>query len=161
MADIIVDGKTRVFAVTTYANLAALTVAEIAAGEALHAKLVPTGLEGFEASTAEVDNTSLASTFDTRLPGRTSFSGTGLLLKKQDDADDAFDLLTVRDTEIAIVIFDGVDADEAPVATDDYEAYPVTTGEFNYVGRGEANSLLRYRVPTPLRAPRVRGTVAA
>lgn len=161
MADIIVDGKTRVYAVTTAANPAAMTVAEITAGEALHDSLVPTGLEGFEGTTEEVDNTALSSTFNTRLPGRTSFSGTGLILKKQDGADPVFDLLTANGTDLYIVIFDGVDASVDPVVTDEYEAYPVRTGEFNYVGRGEANSVLRYRVPTLIRAARVRGAVAA
>lgn len=161
MGDIIVDGKTRVFAVPTVANLAAMTLTELAAGEALHDMLIPTGLEGFEGSTAEIDNTALSSTFDTRLPGRTGFSGTGLVLKKQDGTDDVFTLLSVKDTDTNIVIFDGEDADVAVIATDKYEIYPVRTGEFNYVGRGEANSLLRYRVPTLVRARRIRGTVAA
>ncbi len=71
MTDIIVDGKTRVFAVPAAAlDISALTVANIGTGEAGHDELIPTGLEGFEASTAEVDNTALSSTFDTRLPGR-------------------------------------------------------------------------------------------
>lgn len=164
MTDIIVDGKTRVFAIpdTGLLTLSALSVANFATGEAIHGRLVPTGLEGFEGSTAEIDNTALDSTFDTRLPGRTSFSGTGLLLKKQDDAaDDVFDLVTVKGTNLLIAIFDAVDADAAVAVTQDYEVYPVRTGEFNFVGRGEANSLLRYRVPTPIQAPRVRGTVGA
>lgn len=163
MTDIIVDGKTRVFAIpdTGSLTLSGLTVANFGTGEAIHSKLVPTGLEGFEGSTAEIDNTALDSTFDTRLPGRTSFSGMGLLLKKQDGTDDVFTLVSVKGTNLLIAIFDGVDAATAVAADDDYEVYPVRTGEFNYVGRGEANSLLRYRVPTPMQAPRVRGTVVA
>jgi hypothetical protein len=161
MADIIVDGKTRVAFVATGSNPAAFTVAELNAGELLHHALVPTGLEGFEGSTAEIDNTSLASEFDTRLPGRTSFSGTGLLLKKQSGTDDVFDLLSVKDTAGYIVIRDKIDADTSWAATQDYEAYPVRTGEYNYVGRGEANSVLRYRVPTPISSARIRGTAAA
>jgi hypothetical protein len=162
MADIIVDGKTRVFAIPyTGQDLTALSAAAINLGEALHEVLVPTGLEGFEGSTAEIDTTPLGSAYDTKLAGRTSFSGTNLLAKMQSGTDPVFDMLSVKGTALVIVILDGVDADVDVVATDEYEAYPVTTGEYNYVGRGEANSLLRYRVPVPVSRPRVRGTAAA
>lgn len=162
MNDIIVDGKTRVYAIPdTDQALEALSAAALTSGDALHDYLVPTGLEGFEGTTAAIDNSSLASTFGTNLPGRTDFSGTGLLLKKQETTDPAFDLLSVKGTKLIIVILDGVDATEAPVTGDEYEAYPITTGEYNYVGRGEANSILRYRVPTPVSRPRVRGTLVA
>lgn len=162
MGDIIVDGKTRVFSIPdTGQDLTALSAATINSGEALHEVLVPTGLEGFEGTTETVDTTSLASSYNTALPGRTSFSGTGLVCKKQDDTDPVFTQLSVKDTKLIIVILDGEDSGSAVAATDTYEAYPVTTGEFNYVGRGEANSVLRYRVPTPLSRPRVRGTAAA
>lgn len=160
MTDIIVDGKTRVFAVPLAAlNLSALTVANIGTGEALHDELVPTGLEGFEAATAEVDNTALSSTFDTKLPGRQSFSGTGLVLKKQAVASAAFTLISVKDTDLAIVIMDGEDADTVATIGDEYEAYQVRTADWNHVGRGEANSLLRYRVPVSVSGARVRGVL--
>ncbi len=161
MGDIIVDGKTRVFAIPdTGQSLSALSAAAINAGEKLHDWLVPTGLEGFEGSTAEIDTTALGSAYDTKLAGRTSFSGTNLLLKKQTGTDTAFTMLSVKGTALLIVIFDGVDSGTAVVSTDKYEVYPVTTGEYNYVGRGEANSLLRYRVPVPVSRPRVRGIAA-
>ena len=60
MADIIVDGKTRVAYVPTIANIAAPTTTELNAGTLLQSTLIPAGLEGFENSTAEVDNTSPA-----------------------------------------------------------------------------------------------------
>lgn len=162
MADIIVDGKTWVAFVPTIANPAAPTVAELVAGDVLHNNLIPTGLEGFETSTAEIDNTSLASTFDTKLPGRQSYSGTGLVLKKQSGTDDVFDLLTTPGTDGFIVIRDGVDVGTAPAAGDQVEVYPVRTGGFTMVGRGEANSVLRYRVATPVTSePAQKAVVAA
>lgn len=162
MADIIVDGKTRVFAIADSGQtLSALSAAAVAAGEDLHTYLVPTGLEGFEGSTAEIDNTALGSSYETKLAGRTSFSGTNLVLKKQLTTDTAFDLLSTKGTALLIVIFDGVDSATAPTLGEDYEVYPITTGEYNYVGRGEANSILRYRVPAPVSRPRVRGTLVA
>lgn len=160
MTDIIVDGQTAVWFVPTAANSAAITTAEITAGKALHDLLVPTGLEGFEPSTAEIDNTALSSKQDSKVPGRGSYSGTGLVLKKQTGTDAVFNLLSVFGTTGFIVIRDGIDAATAAAAAQKYEAYPITTGYYGYVGRGEANSLLRYRVPTPVSGPRVVGTIA-
>lgn len=153
MADIIVDGMTRVAFVPTIANIAAPTVAELNAGTLLTSTLIPAGLEGFENSTAEVDNTSLASTFDTKLPGRQSLSGTALVLKKQDGTDTVFNLMTVPGTNGFIVIRDAVLQGTAWATGDKLEVYPIRTATHNMVGRGESNSLLRYRVPTPVSAP--------
>jgi len=161
MADIIVDGMTRVAFVPSIANLAAMTVSEANAGTLLQSTLIPAGLEGFENSTAEVDNTSLASTFDTKLPGRQSFSGTGLVLKKQDGTDTIFNLLSVPNTAGFIVIRDGIPETTAWASGQKYEAYPVRTAAHSMMGRGEANSLLRYRIPTPISAkPELKGSVA-
>jgi hypothetical protein len=51
--------------------------------------MTPDGLTGFEPSTADVDNSALNSTFDTKTIGRDSFSGTMLRLKKQSGTDTA------------------------------------------------------------------------
>lgn len=162
MADIIVDGMTRVAFVPTIANIAAPTTAELNAGTLLQSTLIPAGLEGFENTTADVDNTSLASTFDTKLPGRQSFSGTGLVLKKQDGTDTVFNLLSVPNTSGYIVIRDGVTESTAWTAADKVEVYPIRTAAHSTMGRGEANSLLRYRIPTPISAaPNLKAVVAA
>lgn len=161
MADIIVDGKTRVAFVPSIANLAAPTIAELNAGTLLTATLIPTGLSGFENTSAEVDNTSLASTFDTKLPGRQSFSGTMLTLKKQDGTDVVFNLLTTPGTNGFIVIRDGIDQAVAWTSGDKVEDYPIRTAPHSMLGRGEANSLLRYQVPTPITAqPNLKAVVA-
>ena len=163
MADIIVDGKTRAAFVPTIANLAAPTVGvEMAAGTLLTSTLIPTGLTGFENTTAEVDNTSLASTFDTKLPGRQAYSGTMLILKKQDGTDVVFNLLSVPNTNGFIVIRDGIDQAVAWAAGDKVEVYPIRTATHTMLGRGEANSLLRYQVPTPITAqPNLKAVLAA
>lgn len=161
MSDIIVDGQTAVWFVPTAASPAAITMAEVTAGKALHDFLVPTGLEGFEPSTAEIDNTALSSKQDSKVPGRGSYSSTALVFKKQTATDAIFNLLTVFGTTGFIVIRDGMDAATAAAAAQKYEAYPITTGYYGYVGRGEANSLLRYRVPTPVSSQRILGTFAA
>lgn len=161
MADIIVDGMTRVCFAPTIANIAAPTVAELNAGTLLQTTLIPTGLEGFENTTAEVDNTALSSTFDTKLPGRQSLTGTGLVLKKQDGTDTVFNLLTSPGTNGYIVIRDGVLQATAWTIGDKVEVYPIRTAAHSMVGRGEANSLLRYRVPVMVSAmPNLKAVVA-
>lgn len=163
MADIIVDTMVRVAFVPTIANIAAPTVAELNAGTLLQATLVPTGLEGFENSVAEVDNTSLASGFDTKLPGRKSYSGTGLLLKKQDGTDTVFNLLTVDNTNGHIVIRVGIAESTAwTAAQTPVGVHPIRTGGWTWVGLGEANTVARYRVFTPITsAPNLKAVVAA
>lgn len=152
MADIIVDGMTRVSWVPTIANIAAPTVAELNAGTTLQSTLIPAGMEGWENTTAEVDNTSLASVFDTKLPGRQSFSGTGLVFKKQTPTDTIFNLMTTPNTDGYIVVRDGMAESTAWATSQNVEVYPVRTATHSMLGRGEANSVLRYRVPTPITA---------
>lgn len=162
MSDIIVDGRTRVAFVPTITDITAPTLAELNAGTLLQTQLIPTGLEGFENSTADIDNTSLASTFDTKLPGRQSYSGTGLVFKKQDGVDAIFTLLTTPGTNGYIVIRDELDSAAAWAAAQRCEVYPVRTATHTMMGRGEANSVLRFRVPTPITsAPALKAVVAA
>lgn len=166
MADIIVDGQVKVYYVPTIANIAAPTVAELNAGTNLSPTsgvggLIPSGIEGFENSTAEVDNTGIASTFDTRLPGRQSFSGTGLVLKKQDGTDTIWNLLTVPGTNGYTVFRDGIASATAWTIGDKVEVYPIRTATHVTQGRGESNALLRYRVPTMITsAPNLKAVVA-
>lgn len=148
MADIVIDGKVRVAYVPTIANIALPTVGELNAGTLLQTTLVPTGLEGFETSQADVDSSSLASTFDTKLPGRVSFSGTRLVLKKQDGTDTIFNLLTVPSTAGFIVIrTNGVDQAAAWATGQLLRVFPGRTGTHTMIGIGESNSMERYGVP--------------
>jgi len=148
MADIVIDGKVRVAYVPTITSISAPTTTELNAGTLLTPFLVPTGLEGFESSQDGVDSTSLASTFNTQLPGRVGFSGTGLVLKKQDGTDTIFNLITVPNTAGFIVIrANGVDQAAAWASAQLVRVYPGRTGVHSPVGLGEANSMERYRVP--------------
>lgn len=160
MPDIIVDGMTRVAFVPTIANLAAPTVAELNAGTLLTATLTAAGLEGFEAAPGEVDNTALSSTFDTRLPGVSSFSGTRLILKKQTGTDTVFTLLTAFATAGNIVIRRNLAQATAWAAAQPMQVYPITTGQFDYLAP-ERNTVSRYWVATPISAPPVYNAVSA
>lgn len=152
--DITVDGNTAVWFVPTIASATlAPTVAEIGAGKALQERLRADGLENFEPTTARVDNTSLASTFDTSTPGRTAFGDVALVLKKVKvgDADAVFDTLSVKNTSGYLVIRDGVPQGNAAASGQKVAVYPILTGQWAYLPR-EPNSVLRYRVPTPVSA---------
>lgn len=160
MADVFADGNTRVAFVSAIASQAAPTTTELNAGVLLQNFLTADGLMGFEASSAEVDTTSLASTFNTKTIGRDDFSGTGLRLKKQTyGSDTVFSTLT-RGTAGYIVIRRGVTESTAWTSTQAVEVYPVTCGQTKFLSP-EANSVQKYEVPTPVTAaPTLRGAVA-
>lgn len=160
MADIIVDGMTRVYYVPTIANNAAPTVAELNAGTNLTSTLTAAGLEGFEASPGEVDNTALSSTFDTRLPGVSSFSGTRLILKKQAAGDTVFTLLTAFNTAGYIVIRRNLAQATAWATSQAVQVYPINTGQYDYLAP-ERNTTSRYWVATPISAAPTYNAVTA
>jgi hypothetical protein len=162
MPDIQVDGQTRVSYFPTCANIAAPTVAEIqTAGTYLSDTLIMAGLEGWESSTGEIDATALSSQFDFKLPGRISFTGTALVFKKQSGTDTIFNLLSVPGTNGYIAIRDGSSAGTSFATSDKVEVYPIRTATHVMLGRGEGNSLLRYRVPTMISGlPNLKAVVA-
>lgn len=160
MADITVDAKTRVSFVAGISNNAAPTVAELNAGMLLTSTMRPDGLIGFEADTADVDNSSLASDFDTVTVGRDSFSGTMLRLKKQSGTDTIYDTLT-KGTTGYIVVRRYVAQATSWAAGQKVNVYPVTIGRERELPP-EANTVAMYEVPTKISSePTLRATVAA
>src|SRR3954470_24971566 len=101
MADIITDGRTKVYLVPSITNIAAPTTAELNAGTAIEGLMTPDGLVGFEPETADVDNSALNSSFDTKWPGRASFSNTSVRLKKQAGVDAVYNAYP-RDTVVFV-----------------------------------------------------------
>ena len=160
MSDIPADGNIRVAWVPTIANISGPTVAELNAGTLLTDKIAGDGLVGFEATTGEIDTSSLASTFDTKSIGRDEFSGTMLRLKKQTGTDTAYNLL-VRGTEGYVVIRRDIAFDVAWAEGQAVEVYPAVCGRERLLPP-EKNTMRRYEVPTPIRdVPDLRATVAA
>lgn len=160
MADVLADGMTRVAFVPTISNIAAPTTTELNAGTLLQSTMTADGLMGFEASTAEVDTTSLASTFDTKTIGRDSFSGTGLRLKKQTYGSDTIYTTLTRGTSGYIAVRRGIAETTAWTAAQAVEIYPVTCGQVKHLAPA-ANSIQKYEVPTPVTsAPNLRAVVA-
>ena len=159
MADSNADGRTKVYAVATIANIAAPTTSELNAGIALDGLLTPDGLVGFEPDTGDVDNSKLNSTFSTTGAGRAAFSGTLLRLIKQTGTDTVYNTL-VYGFSTNVVVRRDVTASTAWTAADKAEVYPVQCGEVRNLSP-EANSVHKYEVPVKISAqPNLRATVA-
>lgn len=150
MPDIPVDGNTRVAWVPSCANIAAPTVAELNAGLLLQSTLTADGLVGFEPDTADVDNSSLASTFDTLTIGRDSYKGTMLRLKKQSGTDTVFSTLA-RGTSGFVAIRRDILETTAWATSQATEVYPVILGQRRRLAP-QSNTVTRYEVPTKINA---------
>lgn len=159
MADITADGKTRVYWVTTIANIQAPTTTELNAGIDLTATLTADGLSGFQPDTADVDTSSLASTFTTNVNGRTSFSNTQLTLKKQLSGDTIFTTLT-RDTAGFVAIRRSVVQSTAWTTAQAMEVYPALCEEVSRMDPAP-NTIERYVIGIKITAtPALRAAVA-
>lgn len=161
MPDIIIDGRVRVDEVQTIADISAPTVAELDAGTRLDEVMTPDGLIGFEPETADVDTSALSSTFDTVRPGRDSFSGTMLRIKKQSQTGDTIYDTLVKNYDTHIVVRTGVTSDTAWSAGQEVRVYPVSCGRVRHPAP-EGNTVERYEVPTKIyNDPDLRAVVAA
>ena len=159
MADIVVDGFTRVAYVSAISNIAAPTTSELNAGVLLQSVMTPDGLIGFESSTADVDNSALNSTFDTKTIGRDSFSGTMLRFKKQATGDTTYTTLT-RGTAGFIVVRRYIDNATAWASTQVVEVYPVIFGQTRNLTPA-ANEVTKWEVDTKITTtPNIRAAVA-
>lgn len=160
MADLFADGNTRVTYASAIANIALPTPTELNAGILLQSFLTADGLNGFEATSAEVDTTALASTFDTKSIGRDSFSGTMLRFKKQTyGSDTVFSTLT-RGTAGFIIIRRGILETTGWASAQAIEVYPIICGQTKFLAP-TANSTQKYEIPTPITsAPNLRAAVA-
>jgi hypothetical protein len=162
MADVIIDGYVRVSYVPSIATLAAPTTTELNAGTVLTTFLIPAGVEGFDPAQDSIDNTSMASTFNTVLPGRVGMSVANLTFKKQDGTDTIYNLLAPGTSGFIVIRANGVLTSAAwASAQGPLAIYPGKTGESFRVGVGEANALERLKTPWFISAqPTFRAVVA-
>jgi hypothetical protein len=159
VADSAYDGRVRVSSVPSIANIAAPTTAELNAGTDLSSLITPDGLVGFSPETADVDNSALNSTFSTTTPGRTSYSGTGLRLKKQSGTDTVYNTL-IYGYSTNIVIRRDVTSSTAWAASQAVEVYPVVCGEVSNADPAP-NELHKYFVGMKISSqPNLRATTA-
>jgi hypothetical protein len=124
VADIISDGMTKVVWVNTIANINAPTVAELNGGLPLSPIMTPDGLQNFEASTADVDNSSIESTYDTTDIGRDSYSNPAARLKKQTVGADTVYTTLDRGVVGNVVVRRDIPATTAWASSQAVEVYP-------------------------------------
>lgn len=156
MADLISDGKIRVYWVTSISSLSGPTTTELDAGIRLDEDMTPDGLS-ITPSTADVDTSSLSSTFDTRKAGRRSFD-ISVKIKRQSSSDTTRTTL-VYQAEGYLVVRRDVDASTAWTSAQKCEVYPAQCGEptLSY----GPNTVQAYEVPLKLTAdPETAATVA-
>ncbi len=128
MGDLISDGKTRVVWMATCANINAPTVAELNAGADYTKRITPDGLK-IEPSTADVDNSSLASKFDTKTVGRVGFEPE-LTFKRGDNPTDDAPFTTLKYGVSGFLgVRRGIDYTTAWTIGQKMEVYPITCGE--------------------------------
>lgn len=128
MADLISDGKTRVAWLSTVANINAPTTSELDAGADYTKRITPDGLK-LDPSTADVDTSSLASTFDTKTVGRIGFD-VELTFKRGDNPTDDAPYSTLKyGVSGYLVVRRGVAYDTAWTTGQKVEVYPITCGE--------------------------------
>lgn len=128
MADVIVDGKTRVAWATSISNISAPTVAELEAASDWTTRITPDGLN-ITPETADVDNSHLASTFTTNRAGRRSFTAE-VTFKRGDNAgdDEPFETLKYQTTGY-LIVRRVLPYTTAWAAGQEVEVYPVECGE--------------------------------
>lgn len=159
MADLITDGFTRVFWLTTGANLAALTTTELNAGLLLHDTMTADGLIGFQPDTAAIATSKFSARFNTEKPGRVNFGAKALRFAKQDGTDTIFNTLAYNTVGI-VVVRRSLLATTAWASTQKYEAYAATCGERRKLDPAE-NTLERWEIPLFFHAaPELNGAVA-
>jgi hypothetical protein len=139
VARITPDTYTKIHVVNTIASQAAPTVAELAAGTEVTPFLTPAGLDTPEEGT-DADISSIASARDFSIPATIGGDISGEFYR-DDSSDDAWDAMPrLQVTNLVISRFGGTGTDNAIIATDTVEVWPVRVSQRSNsrVTRGEA-----------------------
>ncbi|MFJ2007410.1 phage tail tube protein [Streptomyces chartreusis] len=159
MSDLINDGMTKVSWVASIANINAPTAAELTAGQDFTARITPDGLK-IDPSTADVDNSSLASRFDTKTVGRVGYD-VELTFKKGSTGGENLPFTTLKyGVSGYLAVRRAVTYETAWAATQKVEVYPVTCGEPQNVSPA-ANEVMKFVSPMKVTSqPATDATVA-
>ncbi|WNI16908.1 hypothetical protein [Actinacidiphila sp. ITFR-21] len=160
MTDVISDGKTRVAIALSLANINAPTVAECTAAQDITPRLTPDGLK-LDPTTADVDTSSLASTFDTKEVGRVGYD-TELTFKRGTTTQEDWPYQNlVYGVHCYVIVRRAVDYATAWAAGQQVEVYPVVCGERANVSPA-ANEVMKFVSPIKVyAAPATNALVAA
>ncbi|MET9479880.1 hypothetical protein [Streptomyces sp. NPDC006638] len=151
MSDLISDGMTRVAWVSSLANLAAPTVAELNAGTDLTFRITPDGLK-LDPTTADVDTGSLGSKFDTTEVGRIKYD-TELTFKRGDTPQEDWPYQNLKlKVRGVLVVRRGIDVETDWANGQQVEAYPVVCGERANIAPA-ANEVMKFNSPIKVYAP--------
>jgi hypothetical protein len=150
MADIIGDGKERWDIVTSIANTAAPTAAELNAGVRISQWMTKDGATGFVADTADAPTSSKESTFQTAVNGMISLNNPQFKIKRQTPlgSDAAFTAMPTDGTAFA-VRRNSKTATSAHVATDIVDVFPVQFSQKAKVDQAD-NQPEMYIVPVKI-----------
>ncbi|MGW6703614.1 phage tail tube protein [Streptomyces sp. NPDC054956] len=159
MSDLISDGKTRVVWASSIANIAAPTTTELNAGSDFTTRITPDGLK-LDPSTADVDTSSLASTFDTKTVGRVGFD-VEVTFKRGSTGGEDLPYTTLKyGVSGYLIVRRGVDYATAWAASQKCEVYPITCGE-PANSSPAANEVMKFMSPMRVTsAPSTAATVA-
>ena len=151
MSDLINDGMTKVSWVTSIANINAPTAAELTAGSDFTARITPDGLK-IDPSTADVDTSSLASTFDTKTVGRVGYD-TEVTFKRGTTGGEDLPYTTLKyGVSGYLVVRRGVAYATAWATSQKCEVYPITCGEPQNSSPA-ANEVMKFVSPMKVTAP--------
>jgi len=145
MSDVISDGKTRVAWVSSISNIAAPTTTELNGGLDLTARITPDGLK-VDPTTADVDTSSLASTFDTTEVGRVKYSSELTLKRGTTGPEDLPYTTLVYGVHGYLVIRRTIAYGTAWTSGQQVEVYPAVCGERANKSPA-ANEVAKYMVP--------------
>ncbi|MGM9380344.1 hypothetical protein [Streptomyces antibioticus] len=151
MGDLISDGKTRVVWAASIANINAPTTAELNAAADYTFRITPDGLK-VDPSTADVDTSSLGSTFDTKTAGRVGFD-TELTFKRGDNPTDDAPYSTLKyGVSGFLVVRRGITVATAWAAGQKVEVYPMICGEPQNT-QPTANEVMKFVSPVKVTDP--------
>ncbi len=142
MPDIVGDGNVRISWVTSISNTSAPTTAALNAGTILTSWITPDGWN-VATSEAEVDNSALDSTDDTRLPGRRA-DDIEVTFKHQGDSAAPYTTFASKPAGY-LVERTGVASGTAWTAAQKVRVFPVTAGNRNKLPR-TPNELEKFSV---------------
>ena len=159
MSDLISDGNTKVSWVGSIANINAPTTTELNGGSDWTTRLTPDGLKT-DPSTADVDTSSLASTFTTNQPGRRSYTVELTFKRGSTTIEDQPYTTLVYNASGYLVVRRGTAYGTAYATGDKVEVYPVTAGEAQNIAPA-ANEVSKFMSPMKVTSdPATRAVVA-
>lgn len=159
MSDLINDGMTKVVWASSIANINSPTAAELTAGADYTPRVTPDGLKT-DPSTADVDTSSLASTFDTKTVGRVGYDNE-VTFKRGTTTPEDLPYATLKyGVSGYLVVRRGVAYATAWATGQKCEVYPTVCGEPQNIAP-TGNEVMKFTSPMKVTsAPATAATVA-